>query len=356
MPRKARIDAPGSLHHVICRGIERRRIFLDDTDCGEFVRRLAVVIKDTQTFCYAWALMPNHFHLLLRTGATPITTVMQRVLSGYAGAFNRRHRRIGQLFHNRYKSILCQEDAYLLELTRYIHLNPLRARIVKSLEELDLYPYAGHGALMGRHANDWQETDKILAQFGSRASAARKAYRSFVEAGIAEGRKRELTGGGLVRSAGGWGAIKVRRKAHDHQKGDERILGDGEFVATVLEAQREKLERRYRLKAKGIDLSKLIERVAEVSGVNAEQIRNPGKQPERVRARSLVCYLAVSELAATTVALSKELGICQSAVSKAVARGRKYAGDLNTKIDRKCLFRNRPMLPSASTCCQSITL
>jgi putative transposase len=85
-------------------------------------------------------------------------------------------------------------------------------------------------------------------------------------------------------------------KAKEHQKGDERILGDGDFVAEVLEAQREKLERRYRLKAKGIDLSKLIERVAEVSGMDAEQIRNPGKEPERVRTRSMVCYLAVSEL------------------------------------------------------------
>ena len=97
MPRKARIDAPGALHHIICRGIERGKIFVDDTDLDEFVRRLAAVIKDTQTFCYAWALIPNHFHLLLRTGVTPITTVMQRVLSGYAGAFNRRHQRIGQL-------------------------------------------------------------------------------------------------------------------------------------------------------------------------------------------------------------------------------------------------------------------
>jgi putative transposase len=294
------------------------------------------VVNETQTFCYAWALTPNHFHLLLRTGGAPITTVMQRLLSGYAGAFNRGHRRIGHLFHNRYKSILCQEDAYLLELTRYIHLNPLRARIVKSLEELDSHPFAGHIALMGAQPNDWQEVDKILSIFGARVSSARKAYRSFVEAGLADGRKPELTGGGLIRSAGGWGVVKSRRKAREHQRGDERILGDGDFVAEVLEAQREKLERRYRLKAKGIDLSKLIERVAEVSGLDAAQIRNPGKQPERVRARSMVCYLAVTELAATTVALSKELGICQSAVSKAVSRGKLHAEKFGIKIDRRC--------------------
>jgi REP element-mobilizing transposase RayT len=335
MPRKARIDAPGALHHIICRGIERRKIFVDDADRDEFVRRLAAVIKESQTFCYAWALIPNHLHLLLRTGATPITTVMQRVLGGYAGAFNRRHRRIGQLFHNRYKSILCQEDAYLLELTRYIHLNPLRAKLVKTLEELDSHPYSGHGALMGEHPNDWQEADKILSLFGARTSSARKAYRSFVEAGMAGGRRPELTGGGLIRSSGGWGTVKARRKARDHQKGDERILGDGEFVKEVLDAQREKLERRYQLKAQGIDLASLIERVAAAAGMDVEQVRQPGKQPERVRARSAVCYMAVRELGATTVALSKELGICQPAVSKAVARGKLLAAELGLKIERK---------------------
>lgn len=335
MPRKARIDAPGALHHIICRGIERGKIFLDDTDRNEFVRRLTAVIKGTQTFCYAWALIPNHFHLLLRTGATPITTVMQRLLSGYAGTFNRRHRRIGQLFHNRYKSILCQADAYLLELTRYIHLNPLRAKLVKTLEALDDYPYSGHSALMGKHPNDWQETEKVLTLFGARASSARKGYRSFVQTGISLGRRPDLVGGGLIRSSGGWGRVRAIRENRDHRKGDERILGDSEFVAEVLEEQRERLERRYRLMAKGIDLATLIEQVAAATGLNVEQIRQPGKQPERVRARSALCFLAVSELGTTTVALSRELGISQPAVSKAVVRGRGHASDIGIRIDTK---------------------
>ncbi len=131
MPRKARIDAPGALHHIIVRGIERRNIFLDDVDRENFLARLGAVIEDTQTACFAWALIPNHVHLLLRTGDGPISRVMQRLLTGYAVSFNRRHRRHGHLFQNRYKSILCQEDAYLLELVRYIHLNPLRAKMVQ---------------------------------------------------------------------------------------------------------------------------------------------------------------------------------------------------------------------------------
>ena len=129
MPRKARIDAPGALHHIICRGIERRKIFLNDIDRDDFVDRLSMIVSESETLCYAWALIPNHFHLLLKTGNTPIATVMRRLLTGYAVGFNHRHRRYGRLFQNRYKSILCQADPYLLELVRYIHLNPLRAGI-----------------------------------------------------------------------------------------------------------------------------------------------------------------------------------------------------------------------------------
>jgi REP element-mobilizing transposase RayT len=96
MPRKARIDAPGALHHIICRGIERRRIFYDNADRDDFIKRLSAILSDTATPCYAWALIPNHFHLFLRTGTAPIATVMRRLLTGYAVSFNRRHRRHGQ--------------------------------------------------------------------------------------------------------------------------------------------------------------------------------------------------------------------------------------------------------------------
>jgi len=114
MPRSSRIDAPGALHHIICRGIERRKIFMDDSDRNDFIERLADILIGTSTACYAWALIPNHFHLLLRTGNVPVATVMRRLLTGYALCFNRRHRRSGRLFQNRYKSILCQEQTYLL--------------------------------------------------------------------------------------------------------------------------------------------------------------------------------------------------------------------------------------------------
>ena len=212
MPRQARIDIPGALHHIIGRGIERRKIFQDDTDRDDFVGRLGDILRETTTPCLAWALIPNHFHLLLVTGAVPIATVMRRLLTGYAVTYNRRHHRHGHLFQNRYKSILCQEEPYLLELVRYIHLNPLRAQIVTNLDELERYRYSDHSALMGKEKRDWQDTDKVLALFANRPSSARRGYRQFVEDGIEMGRRPELTGRGLIRSAGGWVALKSGRE------------------------------------------------------------------------------------------------------------------------------------------------
>ncbi len=131
MPRQARIDAPGALHHIAIRGIERKPIFRDEKDYSGFLDRMGRVLEESSTGCFAWALMANHVHLLLRSGLSPISTVMRRLLTGYAISFNRRHKRHGHLFQNRYKSFLCEEDTYLLELVRYIHLNPLRSGMVQ---------------------------------------------------------------------------------------------------------------------------------------------------------------------------------------------------------------------------------
>jgi len=103
MPRRSRIDAPGALHHIIVRGIDRKSIFKDDADKDNFLGRFKNILTNSTTLCFAWALIPNHFHLLLRTGSVPISTVMKRLLTGHAIYFNRKHRRVGHLFKNRYK-------------------------------------------------------------------------------------------------------------------------------------------------------------------------------------------------------------------------------------------------------------
>ncbi|NVM21874.1 MAG: transposase, partial [Desulfobacterales bacterium] len=176
MPRSARLDAPGVLHHVIIRGIERRKIFRDNRDRNNFLERLSELVPKTKTACYAWAFMSNHAHFLFRTGDVALSSLMRRVLTGYAVSFNRRHKRHGQLFQNRYKSIICQEDVYLKELVRYIHLNPLRAGIVSRISELNKYCYCGHSVLMGNKGRDWQDTEYVLSYFGSMVGEARKRY------------------------------------------------------------------------------------------------------------------------------------------------------------------------------------
>lgn len=204
VPRKCRIDAPGAIHHIIVRGIEQSDIFRDRKDREYFLDRLENLLKDTSTSCYAWALMRNHVHLLLRSGLFPVSSLMRRLLTGYAQQFNRRHNRSGHLFQNRYKSFLCEEEPYLLELVRYIHLNPIRAHAVEGMTALAGYPWSGHASLMGRKSHDWQDTGFVLSLFNEKQALAISAYASFVEKGIIKGQRPDLVGGGLVRSSGGW--------------------------------------------------------------------------------------------------------------------------------------------------------
>ena len=325
MPRKSRIDAPGALQHLIARGINRQRIFRDDPDKKNFLDRLSALLKVSGIKCYAWAVLDNHFHLLLRTGTVPISTLMRRLLTGYAVSHNLRHERSGHLFQNRYKSILCQEDAYLLELVRYIHLNPLRAKIASDVDQLDTYPFCGHGVLMGKYRNEWQDTDFVLSRFGKRVSEARGRYRQFVEKGVALGKRPDLMGGGLVRSAGGWSGVKELRREKAYAKGDERILGDGSFVEAALAHVEEAFQRKYDLQAKGFDLEKVIQRVGEVLGMSREEVLDAGKRRRTVCARSLLCYWAAGELRISMTALSAHLNISVNAVSKSVARGKTLA-------------------------------
>jgi REP element-mobilizing transposase RayT len=155
MPRTARLDAPGILHHIIIRGIERRKIFRDNQDPQNLLARLAKLLPETKTACYAWAFLPNHAHFLLRSGDVGLSTLMRRLLTGYAVSFNRKYKRHGPLFQGRYKSIICQEDRYLKELVRYIHLNPLRAKLVFDISKLNRYAYCGHSVLMDKKIRDW---------------------------------------------------------------------------------------------------------------------------------------------------------------------------------------------------------
>ncbi len=338
MPRKARIDAPGALHHVIIRGIEKKAIFRDKRDKDNFVERLGRVLLDTSTPCYAWALMSNHVHLLLRTGLVPIATIMRRLLTGYAQQFNRRHKRHGQLFQNRYKSILCEEDPYLLELVRYIHLNPVRAGLAKDLRQLRSYRYSGHAVIVDTMRHEWQDRDYVLGFFGKTEGQARRNYVSFVAKGVKLARRPDLVGGGLIRSAGGWSALKANRLVGIRMKGDERILGSGEFVEEVLERADEELEQSTRLRSQGLDLETLVVRVADYYSIDINDLTTGSRERAIVRARSVFCFLAVRKLKVSGTEVALKMNITQSAVSKSVIRGQSMLREEGTEDIEKVLL------------------
>ena len=235
--------------------------------------------------------MGNHAHFLVRSGPAGLAGLMRRLLTGYAVSYNRRHKRHGQLFQNRYKSIVCQEDAYLKELVRYIHLNPLRAKIVADLKGLNGYPYCGHGVILSPRKGPWQDVDYVLKYFSGRKGEARRLYLRYMEAGLRQGRRPELVGGGLIRSMGGWAEVKkIRQKGMDRLKGDQRILGDPEFVRSILDAGDDRLERFYELKGLGINQDYLTQRVAKLYGIEPGDIFIKSRRKLLAEARGFFCY------------------------------------------------------------------
>ncbi len=322
MPRQARIDAPGAVHHIIIRGIEGSAIFADDQDRENFIERLSGLLSESKAPCYAWALMSNHAHLLLRTGNAPIAVIMRRLLTGYAVRFNHRHRRHGHLFQNRYKSILCEENRYLKQLVAYIHLNPLRAGIVADIRELKTYPFTGHSALMGRLLRVWQDTQYVLSIFGKKISEARGNLQRHMAKWAARGRCPELTGGGLIRSAGGWRAVKEAYRQGIRLTSDERVLGSSEFVEKTLEAAGEAYGRRMRLHSANINLSDLIEATCQYHGIEEQELTGPTKQVQIARVRALIAYMATQDLSIPGSEVARRLNVDRSAVSRAVQRVR----------------------------------
>ena len=322
MPRQARIDAPGTLHHIICRGIERRQIFTEDQDRDDFVNRLSSILAETSTICYAWVLIPNHFHLLLRTGSTPISTVMKRLLTGYAVNFNLRHKRHGHLFQNRFKSIICQDDLYWLALVRYIHLNPLRANLVASMDELKSFRYSGHRALLGLEKQSTVAANEVWNLFSRNPAVAKRKYSMFLAEDV-EGSAQNFSGGGIGRSRQGMDT------SDRFQARDERILGDAQFVEEVLTRADEQVSTRMRYREQGVGLKDLVAVVARLLEITPEEVVSAGKQPLRVKARSLLCFWAVRELGYTATAVGERLDISQPAVSMAVQRGERLAAAQN---------------------------
>jgi putative transposase len=241
---------------------------------------------------------------------------MRRLLTGYVVNFNRRHKRYGHLFQNRYKSILCEEDPYLLELTRYIHLNPLRAGIVKNLKELRFYAWSGHSALMGKQKRKWQDVGTVLAYFGRRKKRAIAGYENYVREGIERGRRPELVGGGLIRSLGGWSQVLFLRRRGEGMASDERILGSGGFIEQVLSEAEEKAKQMLGWKGRVADLQTLLSRKSKKEGVEGQKVRGGDRKGPVVGARKVFCQVAVNRLGYSGAAVARFLGVTTSLVNR----------------------------------------
>ena len=320
MPRGPRLDAPGTLHHVIVRGIEKRVIVENDKDRENFVTRMGSIALDTETSIYAWALMTNHAHILLRSSTAGLSTFMRRFLSGYAISYNRRHRRYGHLFQNRYKSIVCEEDLYFKELVRYLHLNPLRAGLVETLAKLDRYKWSGHSVIMNRCQNEWQDRHYVLKWFGRKERDAKKSYKEFVEKGITLGKRPDLTGGGLIRSMGGWSIVKAMGNSGLKEESDARILGSGEFVSDLIKHAEEKVK--YQLPP--MELRKFITAEIEIQckkeKVAVTLLQSGSRRPPLPRLRRAIALKLINEYGVSLAETARRLGISTSGVAQILRR------------------------------------
>ncbi|NTU67896.1 MAG: hypothetical protein HGB02_03335 [Chlorobiaceae bacterium] len=320
MPRGPRLDAPGALHHVMVRGIEGSPIITDDDDRNLFLRRMGMAATGTGTTIFAWALMTNHAHLLLRSGAAGLSTFMRKFLTGYASLYNRRHQRQGHLFQNRYKSVLCEEDAYFLKLVSYIHLNPFRAGLVGSLDELSGYPWSGHASLINGTEADWQDRDYVLGHFGDREGSALKAYLAFVSEQMKLGKQDELSGGGLIRSAGGWSEVLSLRQRGELQFSDQRILGSGDFVEEALKAADEIIKSRVTVLSGKTEAFRDLDRMCKDAGVSVTVLQSGSRRRGYSEIRKVLVREFVMERGLTLAETARLLGISASAVNQILRR------------------------------------
>ncbi len=294
MPRKARAEVEGGLYHVITRGNNRRKIFNSAADYEKFLSLLAIQKIKLPFFLYAYCLMSNHVHLLVERQAHTIGQIMHRLLTGYSQYYNRRYRRVGHLLQGRHKAILCQSDRYLSELVRYIHLNPVRAKMVVRPEE---YQYSGHRAYLGLEPAGIVDVDPVLRHFGVKKEVAREKYRQFVAAGMKYGHREEF-----------------------YAADEGRILGTEEFVDATIHRMGE-AKRRIPSSGKSATTAgefqpdRLLEAVEKTYRVSRAELCSRSKSTAAVMAKE-VLILTGLQLGASRRMLSEITGLSSSALSR----------------------------------------
>ena len=264
MARKPRVEYAGAFYHVICRGNQRQAIFRTDADREYYLERLEEYRRRYGFKVYAYVLMSNHVHLLIETGEVALSKIMQGLQARYTGYYNRTYKKVGHLFQGRYKAILCDRQAYLLELVRYLHLNPGRMR---APTDPWMYRWSSHGAYLGQSGPVKVEASMVLGALANSAGQARRAYLRFMAEGMGSGHRAEY--------------YDVR---------DQRFLGDKNFVEGIDERIRSKRE--IEVPGPRATFAELLRLTAEAYGVRERDLVQAGRQRMWVRARSMLVYLA----------------------------------------------------------------
>jgi len=319
MSRHVRLDFEGAVHHVMTRGIEKRQIFLCPEDRNDLLARICEAVASLDATVYAWALMPNHYHLLIRTGTFRLPRIMSSINTGYVVSFNRRHDRVGHLFQNRYKSRLVQEDFCLLNLVRYILLNPIKAGIVNSLAELAGYEWTGYSALCGKRKREWQNCEYVLSLFGRDIMKARKSLYSFLNE---EETEEEICNGVLVPTDDEWVFEKEGRGRESWGSG-EGITGDHSFIENTLS----KLNAmdslgRTTLNREPLPLTVLADVISRGYGIHADELEGGVRTEYVSKVRSLFIWAAIHICKYRLREIAEFLELSISAISQAEKRVR----------------------------------
>jgi hypothetical protein len=199
-------------------------------------------------------------------------------------------------------------------------VNPIRAKVVKTMSELDRYRWCGHSVVMGRIKHEWQDRDYVLSWFGNKEGEAMRAYRQYVEEGVGQGRRPELVGGGLVRSLGGWSQVLSMRRHNERVVTDERILGSGDFVDRIIREADHRVKYQFGGNKIREKAAEFIEQVCKRENINAKELRMGAKRGRIGRVRSQIACRLVEDYGIPLAEVARQLGVTTSAISKAINR------------------------------------
>lgn len=282
MPRMFRMESPSSLVHIMAHSVEEKPLFVDDDDKSEFLSRFEKSLAKSGFICYTWALMDNHYHLFLRTSEKPMSKLMRGLNGGYASYYNKRHGKHGPLFRGRFKSSLCQDQDYAAQLVKYINLNPLRAGMVNSLEQLKEYTWCGHGFLMGNSnalGKTFQKREECLRRFGESEEMALKSYIDFLIQSCGEkseiaGQLSKVEATEICGSCKGWPAV----------------IGDPEFVSKIMNKYKDVIHRNHRKADYPHVLEITAQKVCLKYNISLKELKKRGRNNTRAFARAVFCY------------------------------------------------------------------